>query len=939
MKYFKKTFIQCSLLAVLFLFLESNAQELPPIQLYSPQDYQADDQNWSISQDENEIIYIANNKGLLEFNGARWTLNKSPNQSIVRSVAVIDSLVYTGSYMDFGFWKRDTYGNLNYISLVNKLEEELAEDEEFWNIISYNKFVLFQSLDKIYIYNTVDETFKIIESKSGIHKAFKIENSIYFQDVEAGVFKIENGKPMLFTADAAIKDKLLINIFKNDEELLFQTKEDGFYRFKNNNFEKWQIPSNDKLSQISAYNSIRLKDGSFIIGTISRGLLQLDASGTSILQINKGNGLSNNTVLSAFQDISGNLWLGLDNGIAMLNLNSPYKMFRDTQGVLGTVYTSEKIEDDLYLGTNQGLFSKTNTNNKQFLLIPNTKGQVWSLKEIDGTLFCSHDKGTLIVDDNKVVSVVNNVGTWLVKPALNRSNIFLTGNYDGLNVLQKAKDGTVYYKNKIKGFNISSRYFEFINPTQILVSHEYKGVFLLTLDDALTKVNSFKKLNIEKGIGSSLVKFNDDVYYAYEKGIFRFNKSLNQFEETKLFSNYFKKSNYVSGKFVFDESNSRVWNFFKNQLTFFESGKLTEEPVFKVIDLPSAVRNSKPGFENILYLSTNEYLLGATNGYVIINTSKNFEKEYFISIDKILFSQKLQNYNQIDLSKDLKFENKQNNFRFNYSISNFSKLSPTLYQYRLKGIYDSWSDWSSVTEAHFENLPHGNYTFEVRARVGNQLSLNTASYSFEIDKPWYLQPLAIISYVFLFLILATTIQYFNRLYFKNQQKRIVKAKEKELEINELESQKQLMAFKNETLQKDIENKNRELGLSTMTLIRKNEFLNSLKKELATVEDKNDLNKITKIIDKNINNNEDWKFFEEAFNNADKDFLKKIKKKHPSLTPNDLKLCAYLRLNLSSKEIAPLLNISHRSVEVKRYRLRKKMELPHEASLTNYIIEI
>ena len=97
--------------------------------------------------------------------------------------------------------------------------------------------------------------------------------------------------------------------------------------------------------------------------------------------------------------------------------------------------------------------------------------------------------------------------------------------------------------------------------------------------------------------------------------------------------------------------------------------------------------------------------------------------------------------------------------------------------------------------------------------------------------------------------------------------------------------------------------------------------------------------VIKIIDKNLNNEDDWAFFEEAFNNADKDFLKKVKAKHPSLTPNDLKLCAYLRLNLSSKEIAPLLNISYKSVEVKRYRLRKKMGLPHESSLTNYILEI
>ena len=124
----------------------------------------------------------------------------------------------------------------------------------------------------------------------------------------------------------------------------------------------------------------------------------------------------------------------------------------------------------------------------------------------------------------------------------------------------------------------------------------------------------------------------------------------------------------------------------------------------------------------------------------------------------------------------------------------------------------------------------------------------------------------------------------------------------------------------------------------MSLIKKNEFLNGIKNELKTAENPK-IKSVIQLINRNINNNDDWQFFEEAFNNADKDFLKKVKSIHPELTPNDLKLCAYLRLNLSSKEIAPLLNISSRSVEVKRYRLRKKMNLPHESSLTNYILEI
>ncbi len=148
-----------------------------------------------------------------------------------------------------------------------------------------------------------------------------------------------------------------------------------------------------------------------------------------------------------------------------------------------------------------------------------------------------------------------------------------------------------------------------------------------------------------------------------------------------------------------------------------------------------------------------------------------------------------------------------------------------------------------------------------------------------------------------------------------------------------------MRLKNENLQSEIYSKTRELSVSTMNIINKNELLRTIKDELSSVKDETNIKPVIKIINKNIANTSDWEMFQEAFNNADSDFLKKVKSLHPSLSPNDLRLCAYLRLNLSSKEIAPLLNISVRSVEIKRYRLRKKMDLPHEDGLVEYILKI
>ena len=146
-----------------------------------------------------------------------------------------------------------------------------------------------------------------------------------------------------------------------------------------------------------------------------------------------------------------------------------------------------------------------------------------------------------------------------------------------------------------------------------------------------------------------------------------------------------------------------------------------------------------------------------------------------------------------------------------------------------------------------------------------------------------------------------------------------------------------MTLKNQQLETEVASKNRELAASTMNIIRKNEFLSELKQKLNKANTNEDVEEVISIINKNIAEKDNWKLFKEAFDNADKDFLQSVKEKHPNLTSNDLKLCAYLRLNLSSKEIAPMLNISVRSVEIKRYRLRKKMDLAHEEGLVEYIL--
>lgn len=163
---------------------------------------------------------------------------------------------------------------------------------------------------------------------------------------------------------------------------------------------------------------------------------------------------------------------------------------------------------------------------------------------------------------------------------------------------------------------------------------------------------------------------------------------------------------------------------------------------------------------------------------------------------------------------------------------------------------------------------------------------------------------------------------------------------KELELVRTRNEKEIIRMKNEQLKKEFQDKSNELAASTMSIIKKNELLSRVKHRLlGTSEQSSEIKDIVNIIDDSLMGSDDWEMFREAFNNADREFLSRLKEAHPSLSPNDIKLCAYLRLNLSSKEIAPLFNISVRSVEIKRYRLRKKMNLERDENLVNYILTL
>ncbi|WP_317196956.1 triple tyrosine motif-containing protein [Flavobacterium hibisci] len=916
------------------------SQELPPIVKYPSTVHGAGNQSWMITQDEQNIMYFANNEGLLEYNGTNWELYPTANETIMRSVKVIDNKIYTGCYMNFGCWTRQSNGKLKYTSLSDKIKNKILDDEQFWNILKYDQWILFQSLNRIYIYNTKTKRFKIIAPKNGVVKSFCTKNSIYYQTTNEGLFEIEEGKGKLISEHPVLKKNTIVNVFTVDDGLLILTQLDGFYKLNGTVLTPFKTEVDSQIKSGFVYSSQKLHDGSYALGTVSDGIFILSDSGKLNYHISQSKGLSNNTALSLFEDKDQNVWIGLDNGINCINLQTPVHSFTDDTGVLGTVYASIVHNGILYVGTNQGLFCKRYQSNGDFQFINGTKGQVWSLFEYDNTLFCGHDSGTFIVENTSARNIFRNSGTWKFEPTPNHKNILLQGNYYGISVLEKINNQW-RFKNKIEGFNYSSRYFEIAPNQEIYVSHEYKGVFRFKTDYSFLKTKDFYAYSSpKKGKNASLTKFNNAIYYACKDGIFKLNSVTKQFEKDKLLSSIFEKDEYTSGKLIVDKSN-KIWLFSKNYIHYFSASKLSHQLKQNVIPIPSSLTNSMQGFENITQISKSAYLIGTTDGYYTLNIDDLSFKNYTVSISEILVNKQNQTLKNVVLNEEGSFKSNENNITLSYTVPEYNKYINSEYQYLLEGFQNEWSEWSTKSSVNFKNLSPGKYTFRVRAKYANTLLQNTATYTFVVLKPWYLTNLARFIYLLLLVVIGYFINKAYRSFYQKQKEKLIEENNLLLEIKELENEQQLMKLRNEQLSKDVDNKNRELAVSTMSLNSKNELLAFIKEDLKkTAQDDNrNIKSVIRTINDNITEEDSWKVFKEAFDNADKDFLKRIKQIHPLLTPNDLRLCAYLRLNLSSKEIAPLFNISVRSVEIKRYRLRKKMDLEHEVGLVEYILSV
>lgn len=912
---------------------------------YDRHEYNAGNQNWMIAQHTDGWLYFANNKGLLEYDGKYWNCYPIPHQAKMRSVKIgPDNKIYVGGLKEFGIFTPNKRGGMEYKSLSAGINSHTVSN--IWNIHLLGKKVYYQGDRYLFCY----ENGKITPIDCGeISTSGTVNHRIYLNN-NKGISWLNGKKMVLIPHSQMFSSTNVVTFLPYGKKMLIVTPNKGLYLFDGKDFSQ-PFPTIDKVLAGHRVTCAAIQGHQLAIGTVDDGLILADLSTYTTEKINIMNGLQNKSLLSVAFDHNKNLWLGLDNGIDYVALNTNLFFLKSKLTSIGAGYCSQYYNGHLFLGTNQGIHE---TNIPTIVNIPidirrltGLTGLTHCMYQYDNKLFCGGRNFFAMIDGTQIHPFEKR-GVWHVQAISQDADIMLIGTYWGLEVMRK-QNGKWNITNKIAGVKNSAKTM-YVEPESgnVWIANKTDGLWRVTLDTKFTKALRKKNYNsaaLPKGDNVYVSKIGKDIIVASRQGLFRYNDNKDALAPAHDLEN--KLDGHTIYTYIRQEADGRIWYVVNGILKCLESKTGYKTSYWNDYMIED--------FEDVYALNAHQTIVGTEDGFALIDLSRKpashqklqlqIRKLYTTnSKDSLIYGKSIDNQ-----SGDIRLDYRYNSIRIEYGCNNYNHIQAISYSYKLKGYNKKWSEYTTATTKEYTDLPEGTYTFELRLSPDSGNEAVQTSITFTILPPWYRTWWAYTLYI----IMCIYALYYGYHRYKKGRERLIRLKNMEiarqktvLERDIDEKKKQIDQLEEEKLRNELNYKSDELVKTTLNVVRKNEILQKIKKDAEslshTISDGNLVNirrgmlRLITQIDTNIEHDSDLDNFQSSFDAVHNDFFKKLGSMYPQLTNKDKMLCAYIKMNLMSKEIAPLLNISVRGVEISRYRLRKKLGLDEKANLAEYL---
>ncbi len=794
------------------------------IQNYEARLYDAHPQNWDIVQDSKGLIYVANNYGLLEFDGREWTIFPSEPGRSVRSLDIDhNDRIYYGASGCFGFMEPDGNGRLVYHSLLPLLPESERVVRTIMDTKIAGDKVYFRSSDRLFIYhnNTVD----ILQAQSTFHRTYYTNQNFFAHKPGMGLFRLENDSLILMPGGDVFEDVLIyLFLHWHDDTYLVGTNDNQLFLYDTGDAAAQEgdflTPFDNEafafLKHNAIYTGVWVDEESFAVGTMRGGAVVLNRKGELLEVVDKNAGLQDESVWGILPDRNNKLWLALNNGISLKELDHPMMFWDENDGIEGVVQELIFFNSRLYAATMLGVYF---LQNDRFVPVRGIQEIAWRFarRMVDGR------EELFVGTRNGIYQIVGDRALLIYRGATVRSlyfderfpDILFGGTNNGLLILrqQEGRWMNLGFARGLEGMYIRM----FIDEYEDLWLEGSRGIEQVVLNrQNLTEplqVNRYYSDDDPVFSGMSLYPFQDFLLFVSNKGIFRFNRETEDFELWCILGEEFCMENITLGPIV-EMSNGELWLYKRNYFSYSrelhvfekdEKGNWQQKP------LPCTCFPNLPVY-SIIENSTGVWFGGSSGVYYYDNSYQREGEQLpevllkrVVTANDSIYLHRLKDYRSGINGMSIPFG--KNHIAFDFAIPSYSrKQEGFLFSSFLEGYDDDWTEFSPGYSRVYTNLPPGKYEFKIKVLLPGGDEVYSAPFGFRVERPWFLRWYA---YVLYLVFIALVIVLVNRIYTFSLRR------------------------KNEGLQKTINERTAEIVHKSHEIQRKNEVLEQQKEEILS----------------------------------------------------------------------------------------------------------
>lgn len=927
--------------ACLTLMIQSNisAQKkflgVPTIEYFYADDYGAHMANAKIIQDQRGLICVANEQGFLEYDGSNWKQHFSNNgeKGIASMYADPSGRLYAIN-LGIGYYFPDVKGSYEYHSL-----DHLTPGEQpsfgVGKIMPYKSGFVFTNIGSLYLYDL--DTIEIINNQIPYAFFSHVCNGELYTSPNGKGLSIFNGEDWdLIPGGSILADMFITSLLSmSNGSMLAVTESNGLFLIENNSIVPFAVTMQENFTQEMIQSAALLSNNLLAIGTRSNGLYILNQNGNIVYHLNGDNGLNTSIIFDIFQDSVGNIWLAKENGLVRIDWNSAFSFIDEQLGLPGVGLCALAFDKQIYFGTSTGLYrAEKKWPLENITHIKNVQGPVNNIQNINGDILVSSDYTVFqkICDAFEPISPPFDYKHYALKETRNE-NVLILGSVLGMYRLERT-NGKWAVTKKYDDFYEWTKYLEFDENDRLWTTSSTKGVFSFTFSEDYQSIKSKSIYDKTKGLPSNFASkvFKVDnalVFSTIYHGIYEYDSLRDEFYSSPVWNRRFD-----IGEHIFDISEDAFGNIYYCDMD--QPGSLKKNIRGNYDKESSMFDGIQSHIEGRLAILDNQNILFSyPEGFIHYNRNtpqiNNYMPDLLIrhvklsQSDSILFGGNFLSEGRIvkeqmeDNVPTLSY--KDNSLIIGFSAIQYNRNDMT-YRYQLEGYDSEWSSWTSKTEISYTNLDIGKYIFKVQTKNVNEQLSPIQTYKFSITPPWYN------TYLFYAICAICLIGFTSIIIFKYRKK----------------IKKEIGSLKKKNLQIEILHKKKQLAAKTMHLVDKTEFVNAVKGKLTeALAHKNEveihriIKRVIRQIDQNKSEDNNWEDFEHHFDEVHHGFLKKMRTNYPAITPQEIKLSAYLRMNMTTKEIANLLKVSVRAVEMARFRLRRRLNLDKEEKLVSFMM--